>query len=50
MIGPQPIDYDLQWSGDKALLITSEPESGTITTELTRLKDDTLNVSPDARR
>jgi hypothetical protein len=50
MIVPQPVSYELQWAEDKVLLSTTAPESGTTTTELSRLADDALKVSPEAQR
>lgn len=50
MIAPQPVSYELQWVEDKVLLSTTAPEAGTITTELSRLTDDGLRVSPEAQR
>lgn len=50
MIAPQPVAYQVEWIEDRALLSAPAPDGGTITTELTRLKDDALKVSPDALR
>jgi hypothetical protein len=50
MIVPQPAGYELQWAEDKVLLSTAAPDGGAITTELTRLTDNTLKVSPEAQR
>jgi hypothetical protein len=50
MIVPQPIDYEVMLAEDKVLVSTTTPEAGTITTELSRLVDDALTVSPQAQR
>jgi hypothetical protein len=50
MIVPQPAEYELLWVEDRVLLTTTAPDGGTVSTQLTRLTDDALKVSPEARR
>ncbi len=50
MVAPAPVDYELQWVDDRVWLVTSTPDAGRIRTELTRLTDDNLKVSPAAEK
>lgn len=50
MVAPAPVDYELQWVDERVWLVATTPDDGRVRTELTRLTDDNLKVSPDAEK
>jgi hypothetical protein len=50
MVGGKTVDYDLTWVDDTVWLTETTPEGGSVRTQLARLSDDRLKVSPAAAR
>ena len=50
MIAPTTAEYELMWVEDRVWLNTTVPEGGRFATELSRLADDKVIVSPQAQR